>query len=135
MIKDCTIIVIKDIIMFPQSQIYIVIGHKKCDHTRTHIYIFRSFFLKRNHFIWVCLFLSHILKQSYPSWNSPSLSHSDSAQPQWHWPFPCHHTPHPPSSFPKWYRSFSIQDSGGFSYQANSRDPRKSPSLGNSEEI
>ena len=63
------------------------------------------------------------------------LSHPDSAHPRWHWSFPCHHPPHPPSSSPECCRSFSNRDSGGLSYQANRRDPRKSQSLGNSEEI
>ena len=57
------------------------------------------------HFVWVCLFLSHILKQYLsllPRLCTPSMTH---------------HPPHHPSSFPKCCRSNSIWDSGGFSYQ------------------
>ena len=43
--------------------------------------------------------------------------------------------PHTPSSFPKRCRSFSNRGSRGLSYQTCNSDPRKSPSLGDSEDL
>ena len=48
---------------------------------------------------------------------------------------PLESSPHTPSSFPERCRSFSNWGSGELSYQTCNRDPRKSPSLGDSEDL
>ena len=82
------------------------------------------FFFKKKKSFRLSLFIHFSYFKTIPSLMGLciSLSHPDSAHPQWQWPFPCHHPPHPPSSFPECCRSFSDRGSGGVSYQVNTRD-------------